>query len=52
MLPARDFIEELEAIEKMLTHADLEFILVNGYHKSVKRWAQKRLEGLPVVEEK
>jgi len=51
MLPARDFIEELEAIEKTLTPADLEFILVNGYHKSVKKWAQKRLEGGSAKEE-
>lgn len=44
MLPARDFIEELENLEKSLTTADLEYILVNGHHKSVKKWVQKRLE--------
>jgi hypothetical protein len=43
MLPARDFIEELENLEPVLTPADLEFVLVNGYHKAVKKWAQKRI---------
>lgn len=47
MLPARDFIEELEQIESKLTPADLEFIIANGYHKAVKKWAQTRLGNEP-----
>lgn len=42
--PAREFIEELEAIEKDLRAIDYTYLIEHGYHKSVKKWAQKRLD--------
>ena len=44
MLGAREFVEELEAIEGSLKPADYEYVLAHGYHKTVKKWAQKRLD--------
>lgn len=43
-LSARDFVEELEAIETALTSADLEYLVGHGFHKSVKKWVQKRID--------
>lgn len=43
MLGAREFLEELEAIEPELKDVDYEYLMSHGYHKTVKKWAEKRL---------
>lgn len=43
ILEARDFMEELEGVESSLKAVDYEYLLAHGYHKSVKKWAEKRL---------
>jgi hypothetical protein len=43
ILEARDFMEELEGVESALKAVDYEYLLAHGYHKTVKKWAEKRL---------
>lgn len=43
IMPAREMLEELESLESNLKPIDYEYVFTHGYHKSIKKWAEKRM---------